>query len=62
MVNRTPKKPWSPKVTYHYVKPKNEAEAKEQKRVINKIYDDLFDAVWEEMKTKRNPDNNAKKG
>ena len=37
------------RVTYHYIKPKNEEEAKEQQRSVEKA----FDIVFEEMLKKK---------
>lgn len=36
------------KITYHYVKPKNEAETKERVFKINEAYDLLFNTMLEE--------------
>ena len=45
MKNKTLRKKPEMKVTYTYIKPKNEAEAEEYKRRIDKAYDILFEEV-----------------
>ena len=40
------------KITYHYIKPKNEAEIKERVFKMNGIYDLLFNIMLEEGKIK----------
>ena len=50
MVNKTKKEKEPIKVTYIYQEPKNEAEAKEQQRRVDKAYDILFDFMLKENK------------
>lgn len=56
MKNKVSKKKGSLKITFHHLKPKNEEEAKEQLKIWDKIYNDLFDAVLVERKKKKNSD------
>ena len=48
MKTNKPKDKSEYKVTYHYVKPKNEAEAKEQAFKINEAYDLLFNTMLDD--------------
>jgi len=41
-----------PKVTYHCVKPKDEAEAREQQRRVDNTFDILFEAVDKDLKAR----------
>ena len=49
------KKQQKMKIVYHYVKPKNEEEAKEQQRKVDMAYDMLFKATIEEMGKSSDP-------
>ena len=50
-----PKKKPEMKVVYHYEKPKNEEEAKEQARKVSAAYDIIFKATIENMEKSSNP-------
>lgn len=43
------------KVVYHYVKPKNEEEAKEQARKVSMAYDIIFDETIKRMEESSDP-------
>lgn len=45
------------RVVYHYVKPKDEAEAREQSRNLNAAFDILFNEVEKERKAKKETEN-----
>ena len=44
------------KVTFHNVEP-TEEQAIELMRVLDKVYFDIFDKVWEEMQAKKKVEN-----
>lgn len=45
-----PKKKGGMKITYHYVKPKNEEEAKEQEKKVAAVYDLIFEEALKTWK------------
>ena len=59
MKNNKSKKQQEMKVVYHYVKPKNEEEAREQQRKVDMAYDMLFKATIAEMEKSSDPANIA---
>lgn len=53
MATKIPKKQKKMRVVYHYIKPKNEAEAREQTRNLNAAFNILFKGVEEDRKNKK---------
>lgn len=54
-MKRKPKKKPEMKVVYHYVKPENEEEAKEQARKVSAAYDIIFEETIKRMEKSSDP-------